>query len=144
MPEETAVKKDRLAITIQGKFNQSRDVVFQTTVSLEATNKEIYEEFSRICDIMDRKEEFYLLKGLKITRDREEAELKRQIEKVADMEKHAAENWTKSNRRGPVEITGSVKTNIDNQKGAIENMREHIKKVDSDIKELETLQADYR
>ena len=140
MSEEDSESKERLAITIEGQFNQSRRVVFQTTVPLKAGPKEIYKEFSMICEVMDRREEYYLLKGLKITHERETAEISKQIDKVAQMENHALRNWALSNRKGPMVLSGQEKHNIENQLGSIEVGKERLKKIESEIRELEELQ----
>ena len=139
MPEE-APKKDRLAITIQGKFNQSRDVVFQTTVSLEQSAAEIYKEFSRICEIMDRREEFYMLKGMRLLHERRKSDLAKQIAQVQELREHAAVNWEKSNRKGEVVLSGQEKHNIENQLSSIKIGRDELAKLESDIRELEELQ----
>jgi len=143
MPEETpAVKVPLLGISIEGKFNQSRSVVFQTHFPLDTDTKELYKKFSEVCEIMDRREEFYLLKGLKITLERDEATYKNQAEMVANLEQAYQNEWDTS-RRGPFKLAGQQKTNIENQRGSLKALKERIEKVKSEIRELEELQKAY-
>ena len=142
MTDETKAK-DRLAITIEGKFNQSRTVVMQTTMPLETDQKTLYKEFSRICELMDRREEFYLLKGLKITLERDEAELKSQIEKVANLEDSYRNEHISTGRKGEYELKGQQKHNVDNQKSGVQALKDRVAKIKSEIKELEGLQKVY-
>ena len=140
MPDD---KVPLIGISIEGKFNQSRSVVFQTHVPLRADPKEIYEQFSKVCEIMDRREEFYLLKGLKITLDRDTSQLKNETEKVAALETQYQNEWDTS-RRGPFKLSGQQKTNIDNQRGSLAALKDRIEKVKSEIAELEELQKAYK
>ncbi len=142
MPDETPAPT-LIAITIEGKFNQSRTVVMQTTIPLAADPKDIYKEFSKVCDVMDRREEFYLLKGLKITLDRDEAQLKTQIEQVANLEESYQREWAATGRKGTFELKGQQKTNVENQRGSLKALGDRIEKVKSEIAELQTLQKAY-
>lgn len=140
MPDERA--PTLIAITIQGKFNQSREVVFQTTVPLDADHKEIYKQFSKVCEIMDRREEYYLLKGLQISLERDEAQYKTEIERVSNLEKAYQNEWD-TTRRGPFKLTGQQKQNVENQNTGLKALKDRIVKIKSEISELEKLQKQY-
>ena len=142
MPDEV-VKVPLLAISLEAKFNQSRSVVFQTHVPLDGDVKEIYKKFSEICEIADRREEFYLLKGLRITLERDEAQLKSDIEKIANLATAYENEWMAGGRKGQFELKGQQRTNIDNQNGAVAALKERIVKVKTEIAELEKLQKAY-
>jgi hypothetical protein len=142
MPDEV-VKVPLLAISLEAKFNQSRSVVFQTHIPLDADPKEIYKQFSKVCEIADRREEFYLLKGLRITLERDEAQLKSDVEKVANLEAAYQNEWMAGGRKGAFELKGQQRTNVDNQRGSLVALKERIEKVKSEIAELEKLQKAY-
>ena len=143
MPDETPVHAPLLAISLEAKFNASRSVVFQTHVPLGSDAKEIYKQFSKVCEIADRREEFYLLKGLRITLERDEAQLKIDIEKIANLKNAYEAEWMAGGRRGNYELKGQQRTNIDNQMGSIQALKDRIEKVKSEIAELEKLQKAY-
>ena len=142
MPDEV-VKVPLLAISLEAKFNQSRSVVFQTHVPLDGDVKEIYKKFSEICEIADRREEFYLLKGLRITLERDEAQLVIDTTKVANLEAAYEREWMAGGRKGNFELKGQQRTNVDNQLGSLQALKERIVKVKSEIAELEKLQKAY-
>ena len=143
MPDETpAAPAALIGISIEGKFNQSRSVVFQTHVPLDADPKEIYQKFAKVCDIMDRREEFYLLKGLRITLERDTAQLQKETEKVGALQKQYQDAWD-TTRRGPFKLSGQEKTNIENQHNGLMALKERIGKIKSEIAELEELQKAY-
>lgn len=131
-----------IAITVLGKFNQSREVQFQTTVPLDAEPKEIYKQFSKVCDIMDRRDEYYMLKGLQISLERDEAQYKTEVERVANLEKAYQNEWD-TTRRGPFKLSGQQKTNVENQHAGLKALRDRIAKIKSEIAELEKLQKQY-
>lgn len=144
MPDETpAVPRPLLGISLEAKFNQSRSVVFQTHVPLDADPKEIYKQFSKVCEIADRREEFYLLKGLYITLERDTAQLVADRAKVANLEDSYRREFETSGRRGDYKLSGQQKTNVENQKGALTALEDRIKRVRSEIAELEKLQRAY-
>ena len=142
MPDEV-VKVPLLAISVEAKFNQSRSVVFQTHTPLDADPKEIYKQFSKVCDLLDRREEFYLLKGLRITLERDEAQLKTDIAKVGNLKIAYENEWMSSGRKGSYELKGQQRTNIDNQESGLQALKDRIDKIKSEIAELEKLQKAY-
>ena len=142
MPDKTPVVP-ALAISLEAKFNQSRSVVFQTHIPLDADPKEIYKQFSKVCEIADRREEFYLLKGLRISLERDEAQLKNDVEKVGRLEDAYRNEWANSGRKGTYELKGQQRTNVDNQRGSLVALKEHIVKIKSEMAELEKLQKAY-
>lgn len=141
MPDETPVPL--LGISVEAKFNQSRSVVFQTHIPLDSDPKEIYKKFSEVCEVLDRREEFYLLKGLRITLERDTESLKQETEKVGRLEESYRAEFAASGRKGTYELRGQQRTNVENQKGALQALRDRIAKVKSEIAELEQLQKAY-
>ena len=143
MPDDDKAPAAVLGISLEAKFNASRSVVFQTHVPLGADPKEIYRQFAKICDIADRREEFYLLKGLHITLERDEEALKSTIDGIAKLQTAYEKEYISSGRKGAFRLAGQQKTNIDNQQSGAQALRDRIAKVKSEIAELEKLQKAY-
>ena len=143
MPDDEKAPAAVLGISLEAKFNASRSVVFQTHVPLGADPKEIYKQFAKICDIADRREEFYLLKGLRITLERDEEALKSTVDGIANLRKAYENEFVAGGRKGEFRLVGQQKTNIDNQNNGAQALKDRIVKVKSEIAELEKLQKAY-
>ncbi len=89
---------------------------------------------------MDRREEFYLLKGLKITLERDKAQLASQIEAVGKLRNSYELAFATSGRKGVFELRGQEKTNIENQQTSIQAMKDRIAGIERDIAELTDMQ----
>lgn len=143
MPDDEEAPAAVLGISLEAKFNASRSAVFQTHVPLGADPKEIYKQFAKVCDIADRREEFYLLKGLKITLERDEEALKSTIDGIANLRTAYENEWGAGGRRGEFKLQGQQKTNVENQNNGAQALRDRIAKVKTEIAELEKLQKAY-
>ena len=143
MPDDEDAPAAVLGISLEAKFNASRSVVFQTHVPLGADPKEIYRQFAKICDIADRREEFYLLKGLRITLERDEEALKTTIQQIGNLRTAYENEWVAGGRKGPFKLGGQQKTNVDNQQNGAMALKDRIEKVKGEIAELEKLQKAY-
>ena len=80
---------------------------------------------------------------MKITLERDTESLKQETEKVGRLEQSYRDEFAASGRKGGYELRGQQKTNVENQKGALQALRDRIAKVRSEIAELEQLQKAY-
>lgn len=132
-----------IGFSIEAKFNQSRSVVAQTHVPLDTNPKEIYRQLAKVCEVLDRREEFYLLKGLKITLERDEAQYKTQVEQLGNLENSYRNEFAATGRKGGYELRGQQKTNVENQRTSLKALKDRIDKIKIEIAELEKLQKAY-
>jgi len=143
MPDDEDAPAAVLGISLEAKFNASRSVVFQTHVPLGADPKEIYKQFAKNCDIADRREEYYLLKGLRITLERDEESLKTTLESINHLQSAYENEYIAAGRKGPFKLVGQQKTNVENQMSGAKALKDRIDKVKLEIAELEKLQKAY-
>lgn len=134
-----------LAISLEAKFNASRSVVFQTHVPLDSDPKEIYKQFSKVCEIADRREEFYLIRGLEITLKRDEEQYRAQQNSVATLEQsYHAENTANPRRGDGSGLRHQQKANVENQRGSLKALKDRMDQTKSQIAELTELQKAYK
>lgn len=139
MPDDSAPVKPAtvIGISIEAKFNQSRSVVFQTHVPLDAPPEEQYRILNGLCAVLDRQEEFYLLKGLRITLERDEKQYLQQTEQLIALEDAYRREYDASGRRGDYKLQGQQKTNVDNQRTSLRALKDRIEQLKSQVAELE-------
>lgn len=126
-----------IGFSVEAKLNSNRSIVAQTHVLRDASEEEINTVLDKVTKALDRQEAAILIKGLKITLERETNTLAQQIAKVADLEGAYEAEWKASNRRGPFKLEGQQAKNIANQKESIRGMRDRLDTIKRDINELE-------
>lgn len=143
MPDETPVQVPAIGFSVETKFNQTRTVVTQFHVGLGTEPKEIYQALTKVLDVVDRAHERDLIKGLKITLDRDTAQLETDRIRVANLEDAYRNEHVANGRKGEFKLHGQQKTNVDNQRSGLAALEDRIRKVRSEIAELESLQKAY-
>lgn len=135
---ESEAKSFDVAITfsIEAKINQSRSIVAQTAVPRDAEVGEINAVLDKVAGALDRQEAKALLKGLKVTLERDRKQFDRQVDQVAKLRQTYESEWAAQNRRGPYELRGQQKSNIENQEASLTALDERIKTIERDIEEL--------
>jgi len=131
-------EKHDVAITfsIEAKINQGRSIVAQTAVARDAPASEINEILDKVHAALDRQEARALIKGLKITLERDTKQLENTVKAVADLKVAYEQEWMASNRKGSFELRGQQRTNVENQEKSMDAMRERIATIERDLKEL--------
>jgi hypothetical protein len=141
MTEQAKPYDVAITFSIEAKINQGRSIVAQTAVSRDAEVAVINDVLDKVHAALDRQEAKALVKGLKITLERDEKSLKQQTEQVAKLRDSYETEWLVSGRKGTFELRGQQKTNIENQQQSLQALKDRIDTIKRDIGELEQVAA---
>jgi hypothetical protein len=138
-----ASEREAVAITftIEAKINQGRSIVAQTAIARDADAKTINEIMDKVAAALDRQEAKALIKGLKITLERDNKTLENTVNQVANLKTAYENEWASTGRKGPFELRGQQKSNVENQEKSLQALKERIDTINRDIKELEQVAA---
>lgn len=130
-----------ITFSIEAKINQGRSIVAQTAISRDAPLANINAVLDKVHSALDRQEAKALVKGLKITLERDTKQLQQQVEQVGALKKSYENEWAASGRRGSFELRGQQKSNVENQEKSLAALKERIDTIKRDIGELEQVAA---
>lgn len=125
-----------IQFSIEAKINQGRSIVAQTAVARDAPASEINEILDKVHAALDRQEAKALVKGLKITLERDTKQLENQVQAVANLKTAYEQEWMASGRKGQFELRGQQKSNVENQEKSLEALKERIETIKRDLNEL--------
>lgn len=137
MPDDApAPSAPALGFSITANINQKRQIVVQSFVPLDAEPAEISKVLDKALDQIDRAENRYLLRDLKLVLENDENTLKQHVEKVADLQNAYQREWMASGRRGDFKLAGVQKTNVENVQKTIEGLKDRVARTKTQIEEI--------
>ena len=130
-----------ITFSIEAKINQGRSIVAQTAISRDASPEAINAVLDKVHAALDRQEAKALIKGLKITLERDSKTLETQVSAVEQLKQAYENEWSASGRKGSFELRGQQRSNVENQQKSMETLKERINTIKRDRAELEQVAA---
>ena len=139
MPDDKEAPAPALGFSIEAKLTQNRSVTAQFFVERDCEKTEIDAQLDKVMSALERQEAKGLVKGLKITLERDKKTLEIQVQQLETLKTSYENEWKSSGRRGEYRLAGQQLTNVNNVTTSIGGLKDRISQVERDLKECEAM-----
>lgn len=139
MPDDKEAPAPALGFSIEAKLTQNRTITAQFFVERDCKKEKIDTQLDKVFASLERQEAKGLVKGLKITLERDKATLRAQTDSLANLKASYENEWKISGRRGDYKLVGQQLTNVNNVTTSISGLKDRISQVERDLKECEVM-----